>query len=459
MGNDQCGAADHGFVQCRLNHFFTLCVERTGRLVQQQQWGIFQNRPCNRNALALTARQTHTPIAQVGIKTLRQLADELLRISRFSGSVHVFQAGVWAAIADVLDHGTGKNHRLLGHDGHALTQGVQVHLVDRHPVQHDAARLRVVKAHQQIEQSGFARAARADHGHGLTGMDLACQLVQCPGVGTRGVMKANRFQLQGRAALRPGRLLWLVGDLQVRLGVQQLHQALGRSGCAQQVAVNLAQHRKGAGQQDHIKHRLAQLTGCAGARAHSQRAHVKTPKQHGTGGHDDETHQHGTGADAAQRRAQGTQGGVDETTGFAALGGVALHHADGVEHLGSDGAGIGHAVLVGAREAAHTAAEVNAWKNHRHQHRHHLQHQDRVGPHQHEQRTGAHDQVAQAHGKRRAHHGLHQRGVVGEAREHFARLRGFKKGRTLLQHMAIHRVAQVGGDALTQPAHGVVTPR
>jgi hypothetical protein len=67
--------------------------------------------------------------------------------------------------------------------------------------------------------------------------------------------------------------------------------------------------------------------------------------------------------------------------------------------------------------------------------------------------------VAQAHREGRTHHGLHQGGVVGQAREHLARLRGFKKCRALLEHMAINRVAQVAGDALTQPTHRVITPR
>ncbi len=44
-------------------------------------------------------------------------------------------------------------------------------------------------------------------------------------------------------------------------------------------------------------------------------------------------------------------------------------------------------------------------------------------------------------------------------REHFAGLRGFKKLRALLQHMGVHGIAQVGSDALAQPAHQVKAPR
>ena len=61
--------------------------------------------------------------------------------------------------------------------------------------------------------------------------------------------------------------------------------------------------------------------------------------------------------------------------------------------------------------------------------------------------------------KRGADHGLHQRRVGGQARQHFAGLRGFEELRALPQHVGIDRVAQVGRDALAQPAHHVEARR
>ena len=299
VGDHQCGAAHHGFVQGSLHHFFALRVERAGGFVQQQKRRVLQNSPRNRDALALPARQAHAPVTQIGVKTLGQFADELLRISRFGGSVHILQTGVGSAVADVLDHGAREDHGLLRHDGHALAQVVQAHLIDRHAVQHDAARLRVVKAHEQIKQSGFAGPTGAHHRHGLAGVDLTTELVQRPGIRPRRVMETHRLQLQRRAALRPWRTLWLSRNFEVGLGVQQFHQAFGGAGCTQHVAVHLAQNRKGTGQQDDIEHRLAQLACSAGACPHGQGAHVQAPKQHSTGGHDDETDEHSACADAA----------------------------------------------------------------------------------------------------------------------------------------------------------------
>ena len=149
--------------------------------------------------------------------------------------------------------------------------------------------------------------------------------------------------------------------------------------------------------------------------------------------------------------------GLGETLRFTGFSGVTLHHRDGVQHLGGHGAGVGHAILAGPRELAHPTPQGHAGPNHQHQKTNDLQHQHGVAVDQHQQGACAHHQIAQAHGERGAHHGLHQRGVVREARQHFARLRGLKKRRALLQHMAIDRVAHIGGDALTQPGHRVKT--
>ena len=56
-----------------------------------------------------------------------------------------------------------------------------------------------------------------------------------------------------------------------------------------------------------------------------------------------------------------------EARRLALLLGVALHHRNRVQHLGGDGAGVGDAVLAGARELAHAAAEVQARQHHQHQ--------------------------------------------------------------------------------------------
>src|SRR5690606_14602946 len=106
------------------------------------------------------------------------------------------------------------------------------------------------------------------------------------------------------------------------------------------------------------------------------------------------------------------------------FGGVALHHRHGIQNFGGDGAGVGHAVLGGAREAAHAPANPHTGQDHHHHHQQHHAHGVGVGPDQHHQRAQADHGVAQPHRQGRADNRLHQGGVGGQAREHFTALRG-----------------------------------
>ena len=138
---------------------------------------------------------------------------------------------------------------------------------------------------------------------------------------------------------------------------------------------------------------------------------------------------------------------------------VALHHRNRVQHLGGDRARVGHAVLAGAREPAHAAAEPERRQHDQHQDAEHLRHHYRVGDDQHGHRADAHHRVAQAHRQARADHGLHQRRVGRQARQHLAGLRGLEELRALAHDVRIDGVAQVGGDALAEPADHVEARR
>ena len=390
---------------------------------------------------------------------LGKLVDELVGKGGARGGAHLVIAGVGSAVADVLEGAAGEDHRVLRHGADARAQGLQVHLLDGHAVEHDLSGRRVVPAQQQAEHRALARTTGADQGHGLPRPHGQRKVLQGRLRGARRVVKAHPFKGQRAATGRPGRLHRPRRGLNGRLEVQQFHQPLAGARGAQQVAVHLAQHGHRAGQDDDVNDGLPQVAGADLARQHGLRALVQTPQQQGRGADDDEGDQAGACPAAFDGGAEGLLGRVGKALRLAVFGGVALNDGDGVEHLGRDGAGVGHAVLAGARELAHAPAKPHAGQHHQHDDQRHLQHHVGVGPHQHDQGADAHHRVAQAHGQRRAHDGLHQGGVGGQAREDFAGLCGFEKLGALAQHMAVDRVAQVGRDALTQPADEVKARR
>ena len=62
-----------------LHHALALGIERAGRLVEQQQRRVLQDRAGDRDALALAARQAHAALAEEGAVALGQRADEVVR--------------------------------------------------------------------------------------------------------------------------------------------------------------------------------------------------------------------------------------------------------------------------------------------------------------------------------------------------------------------------------------------
>ena len=48
--------------------------------------------------------------------------------------MHSLVGGIGLAVADVLHHRARKHHGLLRHNANALTQVVQIHLLNRHAI-------------------------------------------------------------------------------------------------------------------------------------------------------------------------------------------------------------------------------------------------------------------------------------------------------------------------------------
>ena len=71
MRDDQRGPALHQPFQCALYGAFALCVQRAGRLVQQQDRSIFQQGSGDGDALLLAAGQAGAAFAQLAGETSR----------------------------------------------------------------------------------------------------------------------------------------------------------------------------------------------------------------------------------------------------------------------------------------------------------------------------------------------------------------------------------------------------
>ena len=109
-------------LQRLLHRALALGVERAGRLVEQQDRRVAQDRAGDREALALAAGEHHAALADLGVVALRQPGDELVRRGGAGRRLDLGVAGLRPAEADVLARRGGEDHRLLRHQRDCAAQ-------------------------------------------------------------------------------------------------------------------------------------------------------------------------------------------------------------------------------------------------------------------------------------------------------------------------------------------------
>ena len=119
VGDDDRGAVGHHPLQRLLHGNFALGIERAGRLVEQQDGGIAQDGPSQRDALALAARQGDAALADAGVVALLQRGDEGVSVRGRSGANDLIETGIGSAVADVLGEAVVEQGGILRHEGEA----------------------------------------------------------------------------------------------------------------------------------------------------------------------------------------------------------------------------------------------------------------------------------------------------------------------------------------------------
>ena len=248
-----------------------------------------------------------------------------------------------------------------------------------------------------------------------------------------------------------GQWRWRGGRLDGRLGDQQLVQALGGTGGAQQIAIDFRQRPEGAGEEAAIEDE-----GRDGAAGDATRRDVDRalPDDHGDGrehqGDNDEGHQRPE-ADPALGGAEHGFGGLSEALGLAPLLVEGLDDLHRPEHLAGQRADVGDAVLAVAGNGADPSPEQG--QGHDDQGNAEQHHGGELGR-QHEQYDGAggaHDDVAQRHRDGGADDLLDDGGVDGDAAGDLGRAILLEEAGGHAQQIAVHGQPDVGDDPLADP--------
>jgi hypothetical protein len=138
-------------------------VTAFSRLVEDEHLRIAEQRPRERDPLALPARQPHAVVAQARRVAVGQRADERVgvRLPRGRFDRTVVDRDV-AAVGDVLAHRRVEERQVLPDDGDARPPASEVDVVERHAVDRDRAAPRPQQAEQELHDRRLARAGAPD---------------------------------------------------------------------------------------------------------------------------------------------------------------------------------------------------------------------------------------------------------------------------------------------------------
>src|SRR5438093_6373335 len=135
---------------------------------------------------------------------------------------HVLVRSLWTGVGDIVANVSPEPELLRRHNGDLPAQRIQRHVLQRHPVNYNPARCRVVEAQQQTYGGCLASPAMSHQGHDLTRRNIQGEALQ--GKTVRGVTEGHVFERHCRtcAARSPGAVEALLEKRRLSLGPPRL---------------------------------------------------------------------------------------------------------------------------------------------------------------------------------------------------------------------------------------------
>src|SRR3954449_927564 len=107
-------AADQVFKRF-LNFFFSVGIHRGGRLIEDQNAWVNQQRTCNRNPLTLATRESLPAFTHQRVVAMRKAEDELMGVGCPSSSNNFLTGRIEPAIGYIFGNCSEKQEGLLEH--------------------------------------------------------------------------------------------------------------------------------------------------------------------------------------------------------------------------------------------------------------------------------------------------------------------------------------------------------
>src|SRR5262249_21279842 len=138
-------------------------IERGGRLVEDQDPRILEDRARNRDALLLSARELQPALAHPRFVAVGKARDEIVYVRCARGFDHFLARRVGPPVEDVVIDGVVEEDGVLGHDGDRSAQAALAQPPDVQGLHQHTAAAHLVEAVEQTRERGLAGTARADY--------------------------------------------------------------------------------------------------------------------------------------------------------------------------------------------------------------------------------------------------------------------------------------------------------
>src|SRR5579883_1796948 len=171
-----------------------LGVDVRGRLIQNQDARIGQERAGKGEELALTSREIGAALGEARRVAQWERHDEVMQANGLTGRLHLGASGVRPPELEVLGNRPRKKERILEDEPELTPERLLSDPVDRVAVNQDAARAHVVEAAGKADQGRLARTCGADDRDMLARLDVEGEVVENPplrGVAELHVLEGN----------------------------------------------------------------------------------------------------------------------------------------------------------------------------------------------------------------------------------------------------------------------------
>ena len=150
LGDDDLRGVRNLVVERGTDQLVRLGIDGAGRIVENQNLRLLQQRTGDAQALALSAGHIGTALLDVRVVLIGEFLNESIGLRELRGMANLFIGGVRVAPAQVFGNSAGEQHVLLQHHGHLIAQRLNVIVAHVHAADLERARAHVVESRHQL---------------------------------------------------------------------------------------------------------------------------------------------------------------------------------------------------------------------------------------------------------------------------------------------------------------------